>query len=113
MFEYFEDIKVGEPVFVDVGNSLAFCRVSNVVRVMKRFIELEDGTKWDFHGHGYPHDTWSTRRIRRAKEEDYQKIYRQYANAFIRHWKPEDSDDETIIRVYDAMRGIYRKPRKK
>lgn len=107
------DIKVGELLFVDARSSFSISRISPVNRVMKRFIELKDGTKCDFNGSIYPSDTWNRINVRKVQEEDYAVVFRQKALYKISIWKPHEADDETLARVYDALRNIPRKPRKK
>lgn len=38
-------------------------RFSEIVRVTKRFVETKGGSKWNHHGHPYPHQDWSTSHI--------------------------------------------------
>ena len=45
--------------------------------------------------------------------EDYQKVYRAIIINRIVNWDPKEEPDEILIRVYDAMRGIVRRPRRR
>lgn len=48
-----------------------------VKRVMKRFIELNDDSKWDLAGHPYPMMAWSTKMIRPATPERVLELKRR------------------------------------
>ena len=116
MFEEWDltGVEVGDIMFYDPGRSMGSPSISPVARVMKRFIELEDGTQCNLTGSAYPHIEWSTSRVRRVREEDYVTVFRSRAISKIRMWILDLSkaDDETLARVYDAIRGIDRRPRK-
>lgn len=55
-----------------------FCRI---VRVMKRFVELDDGTRWSLDGAEYPRVAWPCRHIE--------------------HW---NAQHERFVRIGDAVR---------
>lgn len=45
---------IGQHVAVYACGSATPQKIRTVVRVMKRFVELNDGSKWDHDGHRYP-----------------------------------------------------------
>lgn len=49
------DWKVGQAVTVIGGFDYAPQSIHKVARVMKRFLELSDGSRWDHGGHPYPY----------------------------------------------------------
>ena len=54
--------KAGQVVTVFNGFTHEPSAIRKVARVMKRFVELDDGTKWDEFGHEYPYQRGSYHR---------------------------------------------------
>ncbi len=79
----FDDLEVGDKVAAPLGIDPEAVIARTVTRILKRFIELSDGSKWDHNGHPYPHQRYSTRFIRPMTEELEAKIHRQRALRYI------------------------------
>lgn len=78
----------------------AHVAIRKVARVMKRFVELSDGTRWNLTGRGsYPRETWDRDRIRIATDADRAMVVKQrcesLAEALVKKLR-EKSQSETI-----------------
>lgn len=69
-----DNFKVGDIVLVKspLSNFLV-----KVVRVMKRFIELENKSRWDHYGHPYPRERFATTHMSLATSKDIEYFYRE------------------------------------
>ena len=110
------ELAVGEEVTI-ISIYYGIQRVVGVRRIMKRFVELEDESQWNENGLPYPHQQWSRSHIRRTRPGDHQEAYvkmmRFRIDRWVANWKEHPPDEETLIRVSDAIRGITRRPRPK
>jgi hypothetical protein len=70
-----KEFKLGDTLCIDVLGNLRFCKVS---RVLKRFIELDNGQKITHDGHSYPRRKWDYNSYRIATKKDFElKKYKQ------------------------------------
>ena len=75
--------KVGDKVAVPFGINPKSMVARRVERVLKRFIELNDGSQWTHTGHQYPHARYRTRFIHPMTDELEAEISRQRAIRFL------------------------------
>jgi len=75
---------VGQEVAVNgLGLSHTGVGIGKVKRVLKRFVELEDGSQWKHDGSKYPHESYSQRYIEPVTDEHCEKVRRQRVIRFI------------------------------
>ena len=60
--------RVGERVAI-VSRHRGFPEMGKVARVLKRFVELDDGSRWRLDGQPYPAQDWPSQRITQWTEE--------------------------------------------
>lgn len=60
--------RVGDKVAV-VSRHRSFPEMAKVSRVLKRFVELDNGSRWRLDGQPYPAQDWPSRRITRWTDE--------------------------------------------
>lgn len=94
--------------------------IRKVSRVLKRFVELDDGTQWSHNGQPYPREHYSTRRLRPVSGALRAEARRQRVIAILEstrsaqdptrpkgqgHDPWEIHSTEALERALDALRG--------
>jgi hypothetical protein len=100
--------KVGDRVAAPIGMSRNSIVARKVERVLKRFIELNDGSQWTHTGHSYPHVRYSTRFIRPMTDELEAQISCQRAIRFLEktEWAKVGPDTtKQIVAILNAEKA--------
>ena len=65
-------------------------RISNITRVMKRFVETKNGRKWKHSGHEYPSQPWGSSHIVPACDLDEERIEEVRRGVLVRYLRNVD-----------------------
>jgi len=95
--------EVGETVYEIAGLEKQLYR-REVVRVMKRFVELNTGSKWDPTGHEYPHRSYSQSSLLKVTDETTARYKRDLALRIINRTKWKDVEPEVLFNVAAALK---------
>ena len=79
-------------------------KVSTVKRILKRFLELEDGTKWGLYGYAYPYRTWGTAHISYYVREDHLKLKTKNLISKIRFFDFKSLEYEQLVRINNILK---------
>lgn len=101
--------KVGDKVVHVVSDRFdRYESVATVARVLKRFVQLDDGTKWSHYGFPYP-NRWSIRRIHLLTPEISKKRNWQIRVAKARahaEWLRNTRDEATLLEAYELTKHL-------
>jgi hypothetical protein len=102
-----EAFKVGDKVAVrGEGLDRDNLRIEKVARVLKSFVELEDGSKFSHTGNPYPRREWSTVHMVRLTPELETLARRQRFVRFLDYGIKWDSlDTETLAEIVGIVRS--------
>jgi hypothetical protein len=104
-------LKVGDTVTIFNHNEfrgLAPYKITTVKRTMKRFVELEDGSKWGLDGYSYPHSSgyWGPY-IRLTTDEHRAKMQFNVLARKIHYWFSDTNLNkcslEELQRIHAAL----------
>ena len=105
----FVNLEVGDKVAAPLGIDRDAVIARTVTRILKRFIELSDGSKWDHNGYPYPHQQYSTRFIRPMTEELETIIHRQRTIRFIERLDWNDIPTGTLSAIVGLVKDELEK----
>lgn len=97
--------KVGDKVAAPFGMDPDSFTVRKVERVLKRFVELNNGSQWTHDGHPYPHQQYNTRFIRPMTVELDAEIHRQRATRFLGKTNWTSLDTDTLDKIVELVRS--------
>lgn len=104
------DVKPGDHVTKFWGFTPAPESLSKVKRVMQRFIELEDGSRWNRWGHPYPRtESYNAPYIERTTQAHRDEIRAKRLRRTIAEWAEKDMGKaplEALVTIASAIEMI-------
>ena len=101
-----QTFKVGDSVAI-VSPHNAAPRRRRVTRVMARFVELADGTRWNARGHAYPRsDSWTQPHIEPWTEAHSEALRRQVAIHVIRAAKLDAMGTDALVAMAKLIEAV-------
>lgn len=102
---------VGQEVAITGGGmSRSHVSLTRVKRILKRFIECEDGSKFDHRGHPYPHAPYSHGYVEPATDEHREKVRRQNLVGYIERQRGENRwakiPTDTLAKIAEALNAL-------
>ena len=98
-----KDVKLGDEVVVSRHGCAVF--IAKVSRIMKRYFELHNGTRWGYTGRPYPDIRgWGSSRVDYATDADRLEYRRARVIGILSNVVWKNLSDEKLFFVFDAYR---------
>lgn len=97
--------KDGDKVAAPIGMGRNSITTKTVKRILNRFVELNDGSKWSHDGYPYPHVRYNTRSIRPMTPELETAIHRQRGIRFLEKIEWGEVGTDTAERIVAILKA--------